>query len=889
MAEEKKSSNAATKLEEVEKKSSESVSAAEESSPNDYEVNVVGRPDNEDNGENNSSLAKKIPLFLAGLIIALIPVIFSTLTVLYPIHLAATGIGKIVQFFSTIKDKITSVFTDEYMASGEIPEELDKKLNENGVTVGVLVDGEFIKTRKIIASGPEYRIASNGGFFTVDASATDGEMRVSYKGKTYNAAELKKALETNNDLYDAFDSAIGGDSLFFYDRSGESTFADLGINRDPYHDFSSTGNDKEDQEQFEELFAKAVDYDPGSSSTGSNGSGGSEEEESEGELEDPDEFPADDDTEEEEDPNATSSPGEENLEAAEALAETYIRTVANGTKSTEGKEAATKKAAALINAAISANEPYQSARASAAILIGAEQAKAGEGGPINEMANYMTRVEETESDGGETELLPSASESVNLGAVVTDTEFDQAAAADYSRDRVSYKSEVEKESKDTTVSITSGFKKFISWIIGLFTGGDKADADVLVEKYKTDVAKALYMKVSKLMKGINLGERVTEGLSFLNTSLSKNAGATNASGEEAISVYNEYTKKLYDRKIAAERSTKSPFDVSSPYTFFGSLVNNVYEIGISDTSLFGKMASLTGLASKSLGNVFLGAYADSLSGTYISNNGDCPTVEAVSAKGDIYCNQIATYDVSKFSNGKTIITATLKDYAEGDFSERLKEFFEGADVEGGKIKEGSDLAEYIILGTGRASTPGVRDANVCQAIREGAIKITRYNFDGDSASDSCKGIDDETLRLATGEAFANTENNHDSWNDTYKYIQGYYLEVYARELTGYYADKENPIVAFKEAYYKKHPQDNSPEGILARRTGWSKADIIAGIEAIEYLAYLENYDPSSRLAFFETPEKVEITIEEKLIPTDTRLAAADKIVFDEKRNRVVLI
>ena len=923
-----------------------SAAAAEtlrEAESGSFEVKVSGRTTEDDSEEDSKtpsvSFAAKLPMIICGLALAALPLIFSALTVLYPFHLAANGIGKIVEFFSVIKDKIVHVFTGEYLETGEVPEELNEQLSEVNIVAGIEdSDGKFIATRKIIRfTGSEYIVAAtDGSEYHVKAPATGSSgMKVQFTHSdgtvsTYTPDQFAAALETDDELYVAFDKAVGGDSLFFYDRSGEDTFSDLGINRDPYHNYDAKikaveENPTEEQKAklddgltaeqvaFEELYADAIDYDPNSSSTSSGGVGDADDGDPSDGSSDSD--GSDGDSWDDEDFDAGfggdgggsgdagtvsegSSPSEETLAAARTVAEKYIEAVAAGTKA-DTEEEATKKAAALLNAAISANEPYQAARASAAVLIAAEQAKAGSGGPINEMATLMTSDYAAVPDDEENPAAEksSASDSDNLSAIVTDIDFSAESAKDYSRDRVSVGDSVKDEGKEVTVSVTSGFKRFLSWIVGLFSGGAKANATTLKAAYTDDIAKALYMKASTLMKGKNLGERITEGLSFLNTNLTKNAGGTNASGEDAVAVYNSYTKKLYDRRVAAERATKSPFDLSSPNTFFGSIVNNIYAIGISDSSTFGKFAKLGSLASKSFGNLMLGAYADNTTSTYLGTSGTCPTVGAIDALGDIYCNQKATYDVKDYESGKNIITATLADYSEGGvLNSKIKDNFKNGDVKSGEIIDNSDAADYITLNAGRGSTPGVKDANVCEAKNRstGIGGIFDFLFPSASrVSSSCSG---DGEKYATGEIFANTDDNKENWNGTYRYIQGYYLEVYALELTGYYNQKNsdgtprnNPIAAYKEEYYKKNPKDNSFEGTLAYRTGWSKEEIIAGIDAINYLAYLKSYDSTSRLAFFEKPEEAKISIEETPTPTDVRLADNKKIVFDEQRNRVVLI
>ena len=115
-------------------------------------------------------------------------------------------------------------------------------------------------------------------------------------------------------------------------------------------------------------------------------------------------------------------------------------------------------------------------------------------------------------------------------ATVADGGYDAAEASKVSRDRVIVTTEDE-----------STYEKLLNWIISLFTGQKSGNSDYLIAHYTDDVANALFLKPSESFTG-NLGERIVEGASFINTSLAKNTGASNASDSHAVTAYNTYTK-----------------------------------------------------------------------------------------------------------------------------------------------------------------------------------------------------------------------------------------------------------------------------------------------------------------------------------------------------------
>ena len=57
--------------------------------------------------------------------------------------------------------------------------------------------------------------------------------------------------------------------------------------------------------------------------------------------------------------------------------------------------------------------------------------------------------------------------------------------------------------------------------------------------------------------------------------------------------------------------------------------------------------------------------------------------------------------------------------------------------------------------------------------------------------------------------------------------------------------EKSSVSAFLYKYYEKHPLDNSYEGILARRSGLTKENIVALLDYAEDLVFLANYNPAN--------------------------------------------
>jgi len=74
--------------------------------------------------------------------------------------------------------------------------------------------------------------------------------------------------------------------------------------------------------------------------------------------------------------------------------------------------------------------------------------------------------------------------------------------------------------------------------------------------------------------------------------------------------------------------------------------------------------------------------------------------------------------------------------------------------------------------------------------------------------------------------------------------------------------EKSSVTAFLEDYYEKHPLDNSLEGILARKSGLTKENVIATIDTINYLTFIANYDPDGYYPLnYQAPEEEKLQIE----------------------------
>ena len=97
--------------------------------------------------------------------------------------------------------------------------------------------------------------------------------------------------------------------------------------------------------------------------------------------------------------------------------------------------------------------------------------------------------------------------------------------------------------------------------------------------------------------------------------------------------------------------------------------------------------------------------------------------------------------------------------------------------------------------------------------------------------------------------------------------------------------EKSSVTAFLEDYYEEHPLDNSFEGILARKTGLTKENVIATLDTINYLTFIADYDPDGYYPLnYQAPEEEKVQIENsEYISNENYIPYKISYDFDTKR------
>ena len=178
-----------------------------------------------------------------------------------------------------------------------------------------------------------------------------------------------------------------------------------------------------------------------------------------------------------------------------------------------------------------------------------------------------------------------------------------------------------------------------------------------------------------------------------------------------------------------------------------------------------------------------------------------------------------------------------------------------------KIRDGSNLANFITFCVNRESPWGVTDANILNAMQTNDTLLNSVPVANDLLDLINAYEDQSNMRWATGEICMNSEDNPD-WDREFKYYQRYVEDMRILGTMSNESDNANPVLAYENAYDEAHPIDTSFEGTLARISGLTKDDVAFLMEVIDYSNELAQYDPTTRYGYvheeeqnYETPEK----------------------------------
>ncbi|MBQ9029375.1 hypothetical protein IJ114_01230 [Candidatus Saccharibacteria bacterium] len=679
-----------------------------------------------------------------------------------------------------------------------------------------------------------------------------------FKGETITADNFSTTYRDNIEFREAYTNSKRGRVAGFFDDAAERIYQKLGLSRNIFEDYKQTGNDETDTAKYNETMAEQFKNDDLDVSTRTV-----DEEPVQNENGNPkigeDGKPV---TTKKEVASSGSSKAVEGSSATEK-ATSYFNKATAAVSTACGA----LKIGALLATTVSAVETYSAIHYFMNIMETPSKTKygAGDEAATNQVNNFFMQPVTTSyidaESGEEVSVTGSPLEGENERVILGGVKPDLEKASHYSFSRLSKVLTATMGTYGATAVACSvanaanaalslatlavpgsGFIKLTTSL--LLDTAIKVGAQVAVTAALSFIiptlARSLFENHFESLKGIPAGEAFGKGAAAANTQLAARGSGQSGASEDQLAAYSRQTAEVIAMDAELDQYTHSPFDASNKNTFLGSIVNSALSFATS-TSLFGPIATLSNLTSSSLAKLSGAAYADS-GLRYFDFYGDCPKLDEIGIKGDIYCSRITSTD-----------TSTL-DLAPDDatFVSVIEPNLETDEKGNEKIKDGSRLTKYINFCSERDSPWGVYDASIAASFETslGPLDALPYLGDGITIINAIETLNPEVELWATGRICNNTSDNP-YWESEMKYYQRYLEDNRILSQFGVFKDEEaeDPVLAYKEQYEAAHPADNSREGILARITGSPKEDIETMLAVVDYYNFLSTYHPEERYAF----------------------------------------
>lgn len=363
-----------------------------------------------------------------------------------------------------------------------------------------------------------------------------------------------------------------------------------------------------------------------------------------------------------------------------------------------------------------------------------------------------------------------------------------------------------------------------------------AIASFIIPKILTQVFKNVAKNVATEWVGEDYFNAMASGASkYMNGNYQTGGGS--AASKSSLGAYLRKKEEVIAEEAEYERSRKNPFDISSRYTFLGSIVYSLVPMATSST-IGGTVKSLSSIFTNSATKILPSASA--IAETNLMNSlGECPVLESVGAVGDAYCNRIDIDDTSTTELSPAEVKAKILEIDPNAFK--------GTDSKGQDIiNPDSNLGKTATILNQRVATLGVADASAANIlVQQPSSIIANIPLVGDVAQIISAMGEAENMPWISGAAGVNSPDNP-LWDEV-KYYQRYISDQRLLEVAG--VTEKSSVTSLLEKYYEENPLDNSREGIIARYSGMTKDQVVAVEDTIEALTYIANYDPSTRTIF----------------------------------------
>ncbi len=475
---------------------------------------------------------------------------------------------------------------------------------------------------------------------------------------------------------------------------------------------------------------------------------------------------------------------------------------------------------------------------------------------------------------------------------------------------------------------TAGIAKIVEFAIRLAVGIATSIAidyfmGCLIDWFWDNYGDVLEKDLATAVFGEDLGNALASGANKYLSSNHQIGGGSPATKNRVIAFHRQQEVVLAE-EAEYQRSIRSPFDITSQYTFLGSIVYNL--IPVANTSGVGTtLKNISSIMTDSINNLLPSASAIAET-KLISSFGECPTLESIGIVGDAYCNPYFVSDTSTntsiamlkklgeydsiAANSNYYWRSTGNDsylkpsevidivYEKGGLESKVPASidYNGRSVTAYKVKAKSNLSKHIQFCDPRTADWGFADPTIAEQLSNdrnnnwwnhlpligSLISAITDMIEAQKDKDWISGYNCVARDYDSSCDNSCTEDMKCYWQNEGRYYQRFIEDQRFIISAGTRKIDVDPATVALTQYYEENPLDQSYEGILARYSGMSKDEVIATLDLIEGLNYLANYHPEDRLAFGiekvdqtvhidgETDEFVEIiAIEPKYIIYDT--------------------
>lgn len=726
------------------------------------------------------------------------------------------------------------------------------------------------------------------------------------KRETISADEFPSKVRSDVDFRESYQNSRRTNIVNFFDQSATNFYRRFGDIRNWFKNFKDTNEEKENKKNYEETSSKH--FDDAESNYTNNGKRIVDYDEDGNPI-----------IKWEEGTKGTGSTSSTDIADAEVKAQSYIAGISSQISDQLSGACVIMRVGNMISATVSAMDRISYMKYFLGQVESISKMMAGEGSsaPINEVLNFLTTSTTAEVDdiqnltfgggnvegGGKIVTNGAPVEASGLQLQLSNIKTNAASAAPYSVNRTGSAVSRALAMTGTTATgcaamdvvtsvasiattITNGIPKVVASLAVSLVAKEFVNFGVsaVIGFLVPVVAQSLFNNMFDTLEGIPAGHAMAAGASIGNMWLSRAGSALMPSTAEKVQEFARAQTTVIAMNAEIDRKNRSPFDITSRNTFLGSIVNSlmptIYSSRVSSVTALIK-SSASSIASLNAFNVLADSGGDNQ--RYIDVRGqDCSDLNRIGATGsDMYCSNINTSDMSMIS-----VMPNDEKYAKFVASQ-----MESCDGEGNcTIAEDSTLDRFIRYCVNRQSPFGVLDTNILDDlsvvnIDEGSgliSKLFKKVVDFLSNLPIVEDIWDMADAMSSGNptavAWANGEmcvnNDSDTWNNEMKYAQLYVMDQRILEQAGAYEGGENPVEVAYERYLEQHPLDDSPAGVLARYAGIRKEDSELVIAMAEYYNFIQDYDPSTRIA---------MDGDTSIIKTSTDIAA--EAHSDQNKNR----